>query len=76
MSRNLDRRVEVLTPVYDPNLVARLQRVLASYLADNVKARELRSDGSYRRVRPAKGEAPLDAQRALLEGTLDTALLH
>jgi polyphosphate kinase len=50
MSRNLDRRLEVLFPVTDARLRARLIHWLEVYLADNVKAWRLRADGSYERV--------------------------
>ena len=63
MSRNFDRRVEVIAPVYDPNLKRYLKDVvLAAYLKDNVKARRLLADGSYERVRPAPGEESFDSQ--------------
>jgi polyphosphate kinase len=63
MSRNFDRRVEVLTPVYDPNPKRYLKDVvLASYLKDNVKARRLLPDGSYEPIRPAPGEESFDSQ--------------
>ena len=64
MSRNLDRRVEISFPVEDQRLIRYLRDdVLAVYLADNVKARRMRPDGSYERVRPAPGVAPLDSQQ-------------
>lgn len=48
MSRNLDRRVEVVAPVLDPQLKKYLKdTVIAAYLRDNVKARVMNSDGSY-----------------------------
>jgi len=48
MSRNLDRRVEVVTPVLDPQLKKYLKdTVLAAYLRDNIKARNMTADGSY-----------------------------
>jgi polyphosphate kinase len=63
MTRNLDRRVEVIAPVKDASLRRYLKDVvLDAYLRDNVKARELRPDGSYVRVRPAPGEARFDSQ--------------
>jgi polyphosphate kinase len=63
MARNLDRRVEVIVPVRDASLRRYLKDVvLAAYLRDNVKAREMRGDGSYVRVRPAAGEQPFDSQ--------------
>ena len=46
MPRNLDRRVELLVPVSDPDHRARLGRILDTIFADNVKARELRADGT------------------------------
>jgi polyphosphate kinase len=67
MRRNLDRRVEVLAPVLDVALVAELETVLDTYLADNVKAWELKPDGTYERVVAGPDEADVDAQEALLE---------
>jgi polyphosphate kinase len=67
MPRNLDRRVEVLFPVKDQALVRHLRdEVLETYLRDNKRARRMRSDGSYERLAPGEGEAPLDSQAALL----------
>jgi len=67
MPRNLDRRVEILFPVENPRLVRHLfDDVLGAYLADDVKARELRADGTYVRVAPAAERAPLAAQAWLL----------
>ena len=45
MPRNLDRRVELLFPITEPLLKARLAHILDVLFADNVKARELRADG-------------------------------
>jgi polyphosphate kinase len=68
MSRNLDRRVEILFPIQDARLVRYLRdHVLATYLADSAKARRLRSDGSYEPVKPEPGMEPLDSQRWLIE---------
>ena len=47
MPRNLDRRVEAITPVEDRTLHARLQALLETCLADNRQAWELRPDGTY-----------------------------
>ena len=51
MPRNLDRRIELLVPVTDESLKNRLTGILALYFKDNVKARELKSDGAWRRRR-------------------------
>ncbi len=67
MPRNLDRRVEVLFPVEDPRLIRRLRdQVLATYLADNVKARLMQADGSYERVRPEEGTDGVNSQLRLI----------
>jgi polyphosphate kinase len=63
MTRNLDRRVEVVTPVLDSNLKRYLKDiVLASYFRDNVKARVLTGDGNYERVPVSPDEAPFNSQ--------------
>jgi polyphosphate kinase len=67
MRRNLSRRVEVLFPVTDPALVRHLRDVvLETYLADNLRARRMRADGGYDRVRPLDGAPAVDAQARLL----------
>jgi polyphosphate kinase len=70
MKRNLDRRVEVVTPILDVNLKRYLKdTVLAAYLKDNVKARVLKSDGSYGRVPMAPGEERFNSQ-LFFEGSI------
>jgi polyphosphate kinase len=67
VTRNLDHRVEVLFPVEEERLIRYLHDVvLATYLADNVKARRLCADGTYERRLPSPGEAVLGSQAALL----------
>ena len=64
MDRNLSRRVEVVFPIEQPELKQRLiGEILATSLADNVKARELLPDGSYRRVMPEPGQPPVRSQQ-------------
>ena len=68
MPRNLDRRVEVLFPLESPELIQHVKdQILAVYMADNVKAREMQSDGTYVRKHPARGSAPVNSQNALIE---------
>ncbi len=68
MSRNLNRRVEVLFPIEDRRVVRHLRdRVLELYLQDNVKAREMLVDGTYSRKTPAPGAPPVNAQEELLQ---------
>ena len=67
MSRNLNRRVEVLFPIEDRRLVRHLRdRVLELYLQDNVKAREMLVDGTYSRKTTVAGEPAINAQEELL----------
>ena len=63
MQRNLDRRVELIAPIEDPELKRHLKEdVLDVCWQDNVKARRLLPDGSYERVRAPEGEQRIDAQ--------------
>jgi polyphosphate kinase len=64
MPRNFRRRVEILFPIEDPRLQNRIiDGILGVALLDNVKARELHSDGVYRRVTsPRPGEPSIRSQ--------------
>jgi polyphosphate kinase len=63
MYRNLNRRVEVIVPIKDSKLRAYFKDVvLNAYLKDNVNTRELRSDGTYVRLRSQEGEKRFDSQ--------------
>jgi polyphosphate kinase len=58
MPRNFVRRIEVMFPIDDPALRKRIiDEILATQLADNVRARLLLPDGTYQRVVPEK-DAP------------------
>ncbi|MCC5948322.1 MAG: RNA degradosome polyphosphate kinase [Nitriliruptoraceae bacterium] len=64
MPRNLDRRVEALTPVEDPVLEERLEEVLQVALSDDMLAWELGPDAVWHRVPTAEGiESHLTLQR-------------
>src|SRR5207248_2197981 len=74
MDRNLSRRVEVVFPIETPDLKQRIiKEILATTLADNVKSRELLSDGSYRRVVPEPGQIPVRSQERFLEIAVQSA---
>jgi polyphosphate kinase len=64
MTRNLDRRIEIVFPVHDAKVKKRLRDILKTYLGDTVKARMLEPDGSYRRVEP--GATPVRSQQTFL----------
>lgn len=61
MPRNLDRRVEILFPVEDEALKARLIHILDVQLADNVKAHLLQPDGTYKK-KSLRGRQKVNAQ--------------
>jgi polyphosphate kinase len=68
MDRNLSRRVEIVFPIEVPELKRRLiDEILATSMADNLKARQLLPDGRYRRVRPAEGQPRVRSQERFLE---------
>jgi polyphosphate kinase len=64
MPRNLDRRVEALTPVEAPALRARIDEILQAGLDDDELAWELGPDGGWRKVPTSVG---VNAQRRLQE---------
>jgi polyphosphate kinase len=68
MPRNFFRRIEFGFPIEDGVLRERLTReILALSLADNVKARLLKGDGSYQRAQAAPGEKPRRSQFEFIE---------
>jgi polyphosphate kinase len=70
MGRNLDRRVEVVVPVHDPELQARLFEILDLVFADETNAWALRSDRRWRRVANVHG---LSSQEKLKELAIERA---
>jgi polyphosphate kinase len=73
MERNLNKRVEAAAPTRDEELALFLRHVvLEAYLRDNVRARILRSDGTYEAV--ASDGAPFDAQLTLMSRRLRALL--
>jgi len=62
MPRNLDRRVEALAPVGDPDLQSRLDEILDVIFSDDTLAWELGPDRTWSRV---NGDAGIDTHVAL-----------
>ena len=60
MTRNTEKRVEVACPVYDETIRKQLTHMLKIMLTDNVKARELKSDGKY--YMKEKGTSKVNSQ--------------
>jgi polyphosphate kinase len=67
MTRNLDRRVELMFPIEDKNHKALVLHTLRSMFRDTVKCRQLTADGTYVPVTPAPGEEPFRVQYVLME---------
>lgn len=63
MPRNLDRRVELLIPVEDPQAQEKLRETLRTYFRDNTNTWEMQADGEYQRI--DSGGHPVRAQEVL-----------
>src|SRR5262245_43396924 len=72
MPRNLDRRIEVLAPVEDARLRARIAAILDALLADTRFAWKLGADGTWSRVVSGDGR-PVSAQELLIEQAFERA---
>ena len=66
MPRNLDHRVEVVTPIEDVGHQAEIAATLDTLLADNAASWELAGDGTWHRIRLKKEERPRSAQATLM----------
>jgi polyphosphate kinase len=67
MYRNLDRRVECITPVEEKMLHGRLRRILEAYLKDKRQTWDLFHDGTYRQRKPETPEEEVGVQAWLVE---------
>ena len=68
MPRNLNRRVEVLTPVLDKELRDYLRNtVLKLHLKDTVQCYIMLADGEYLRIKPGKKDKLVNSQESLIE---------
>jgi polyphosphate kinase len=67
MQRNIDRRVETITPVSDPQLKQELEETLLVYENDNCSAWDMQPDATYRQRRPRKGQERRAAQEVFID---------
>ena len=72
MTRNTERRVEVAAPILAPALADRVCNIFDICMRDNVKARELKSDGLYERI-SSEGKEPLNSQLYFYEQAYEQA---
>ena len=65
MSRNLDRRIELMFPILDRAAFEEVKSILDIYFRDNVSAMELQQNGAWLPVERGKKEDVFDAQEEL-----------
>lgn len=64
MTRNVNRRIEIATPVLDEEVKEKVLTLLDLILSDNIKGRSLGSDGSYSKIKG--GEKKINSQEICL----------
>ena len=72
MPRNLDKRVEIMFPVEDPELKRQVIHILQVQLEDNVKAHVLQPDGTYEKI-DKRGKVLVCAQEQFCEEAIAMA---
>ena len=75
MTRNLSRRVEAVTPIIAPEIFADLQEILGVMLADNRKAWELQSEGTFIQRKPKQDEEVRSSHDTFMDMALQSARL-
>ncbi len=68
MTRNTERRVEIACPIYDEDAKNRIYKLIEASLSDNEKARSLKSNKKYEKIK-AENEQYFNSQQFLLEQT-------
>lgn len=71
MTRNLDRRIEILFPIEEEQNRSKIKNILDAYLRDTVKARILKSNGQYCRV-DKRGKVLFDCQEYFYKNALQS----
>lgn len=69
MTRNLDRRVEVACPIYDPEIKMEVNKIIETTLLDNIKARMIDTSGKYYKL--SNNKEPLISQELFIEQSLE-----
>lgn len=72
MPRNLDKRVEIMFPVEDPELKEQVTHIMRIQLEDNVKAHILQPDGTYEKV-DKRGKVLVNAQEYFETAAMEQA---
>lgn len=67
MTRNLDRRVEVIVPIYDEDIKKKIIEYMDIQWQDNTKARVMNRDGIYEKIPVSEGEELINSQEKMME---------
>lgn len=67
MTRNLDRRVEVIVPIYDEDIKKKIIEYMDIQWKDNTKARVMNRDGIYEKIPVSEGEELINSQEKMME---------
>lgn len=67
MTRNLDRRVEVIVPIYDEDIKKKIVEYMDIQWKDNTKARIMNRDGIYEKIPVEEGEELINSQEKMME---------
>ncbi len=70
MKRNLNRRMESVMPVLDPDIQNELEKILSIYESDNTCSWDMQPDSTYRRRTPDPECEPITAQRLFIRDAL------
>ncbi|AFZ43279.1 Polyphosphate kinase [Halothece sp. PCC 7418] len=73
MQRNLDRRIEAVVPIDDPNIFQELKEILDLMLSDNRQAWELQPDGHYIQRQPEEDGEVISTHETLMKKALDSS---
>lgn len=65
MSRNLDKRIELMFPILDPDCFAEVKSILDTYFTDNTNAQVLLSNGKWEPIEHNKKDDLIRAQEVL-----------
>lgn len=65
MTRNLEKRVELMIPIHQPKLARRLKGILETCLRDTAQSWKIQSDGTSQRILPGNGKTPFRSQEYL-----------
>lgn len=73
MTRNLEKRIELMIPIDEPTLKRRLVRILESYFQDNTQASRLMPDGTSQRLVRTKGQKAFRVQEQFYQAAKKAA---